>query len=627
MQRLRRVPEVVLSAGLIGFGLWTALFGVFPTLVQRSVHLGVGLALIFLLVPGWRRGAVGRAADGLLLVLSIAAAVFLIAEYEALPQRMGIPSTGDVVLGAVMLVVVLEACRRVASGWLSLLALLAVAYAMFGQHLPLPLGHTGVRWSRLLSYLYTTTDGILGVPLGASATYIVLFLFFGAALQATGGGDFFLDLCHALMGRVRGGSAKVAVLASAFFGSISGSAIANVATTGAITIPMMKRSGFRPEFAGAVEAVASTGGQIMPPIMGASAFIMAEILNIPYREVVLAALIPALLYYLAILILVDIEAVKSRLHGLPDTPRLGAVLRKGGVFLFPLVLLVYMLIVRGYTPLVAGAWAVLATFAVAPLNGYRRLSPSVVWQSVRSAATGTLVVMAACAAAGIIIGTVNLTTLGYKLSSFLVSVSGNNLPLLLTLTMLTSFVLGIGLPTVATYLVLATLIAPALSSLGITPLAAHLFVFYYGIFADMTPPVAVTAYTAAGFAGADPNRTGWTATWLGFVAYLMPFAFVYDPGLLLQGDASQIATAVASSLIGIVALASAIEGYWFGDLGVLERILLALGALGLVLPEPATEFAGLAAVVAVLGRRPLLARWSRGRAATRKTQTWRDNNA
>ncbi len=627
MRQLRRVPEVVLSAGLIGFGLWTALFGVFPTLVQRSVHLGLGLALVFLLVPGWRRGALGRAADGLLLVLSLAAAVYLIVEYEALPQRMGIPSTGDVVLGVVMLVVVLEACRRVASGWLSLLALLAVAYAMFGQRLPLPLGHTGVRWSRLLSYLYTTTDGILGVPLGASATYIVLFLLFGAALQATGGGDFFLDLCHALMGRVRGGSAKVAVFASSLFGSISGSAIANAATVGAITVPMMVRSGFRREFAAAVEAVASTGGQIMPPVMGASAFIMAEILNIPYRSVALAALIPALLYYLAILILVDIEAVKCRLHGLSDTPRLGAVLRKGALFLFPLVLLVYMLIIRGYTPLVAGAWATLATFAVAPFNGYRRLSPSVVWESVRGAATGTLVVMAACAAAGVIIGTVNLTTLGYKLSSFLVSVSGNNLPLLLTLTMLTSFVLGIGLPTVATYLVLATLIAPALASLGVSPLAAHLFVFYYGIFADMTPPVAVTAYTAAGFAGADPNRTGWVATWLGFVAYLMPFAFVYDPGLLLQGDASQIVTAVASSIVGIVALAAAIEGYMFGRLGLLERGLLVMAAFGLVFYDPTMKLAGLALVIAVIGHRWLVARRNRGLAGTQGKEAWRHDSA
>lgn len=598
---LYRAWIAVLIAGLVGFALYTSFIGVFPTLQQRAVHLGLGMALVFTLNPSPGRGRWPRVLDGFLAGTSLLVAAYVFVEYQSLPQRMGIPTPADVWLGAVALLLVLEGARRVASSWLSILGLVAVAYAFLGQFLPLPLGHTGVSYQRLLSYIYTTTDGIFGEPLGASATYIVVFLILGAMLQATGGGEFFLELSQAVFGRVRGGAAKIAVVASSLFGSISGSAIANAATTGAITVPMMVRSGFRKEFAGAVEAVSSTGGQIMPPIMGASAFIMAEILNISYLEVVKAALVPALLYYAAVFMIVDLEAVKFKLVGMPDLPKLGSVMRKGGVFLIPLLLLLYLLIAKGMTPLLAGAWATLTVVLVAPFNRYKRVRPIDFWAGCKAAAEGTLVVMGATAAAGVLIGVISLTSLGFKISSFLVSVSGGSLITLLILTMIASFVLGIGLPTVATYIVLATLVAPALAGLGIKPLTAHMFVFYYGIFADMTPPVAVTAYTAASFAGADPNKTGWYASWLGMCAYLVPFVFVYSPALLLQGSLETILIAVLTALAGVWLLAISLQGYAFGTLHLWERVVLAIAAVALMVRHPVAELAagGVALVIVI----------------------------
>jgi TRAP transporter 4TM/12TM fusion protein len=619
-----RAVLLLLSLGAALFHLYSAGVSPFTALVQRPVHLALMAALGFLGVgtgrwgdgerePGGggeegggstgsgaaRTSAWRRLASLLLIACAVLSAAYLVAQHEALVSRSGTPKTLDLAGGALLLVVVLELARR-ATGWgLVVVALLALGYALAGPYLPGILAHRGYGPSRLLEHLYLSTEGIWGVPLGVSADFVYLFVLFGAVLDMAGGGALLIALADRVAGRTRGGPAKTAAVASALMGSLSGSAVANVVTTGTFTIPMMRRAGFRPFFAGAVEAAASTGGQIMPPVMGAGAFILATWTDIPYARVALAALLPAILYYVAVLMAIHFHACRA---GLEPTvsgsreavlPRVHLLLPLGFVVLF---------LALGRSPMRAAFWGVVSALVVAMLARQTRPGLAQLERALTAAGSGAVQVAAACAAAGVVVGVASLTGIGLRMSELIITVSQGNLLLALVLTALGSIVLGMGLPTTAAYVVLAALGAPALTQLGVPVLAAHLFIFYFGCVSNVTPPVALAAYAAAGLAGAPPLRTAWTAMLLASTGFLVPFMFVYGPPLLLVGGALEVAMASVTALTGVTALAAAAMGYLRGHLAPWERVLLAGAALALIFPGPITDGLGLAVLLGVLLR-------------------------
>lgn len=613
---------VLLAAGAALFHLFSAGISPFTALVQRPVHLGVMAVLGFLGV-----GAVGglrlefdplsHAEDeeggpslfsvlvsGVLVVGAVASCAYLIWQHEALVQRAGTPTPLDLGMGLVTVVVVLELTRRTTGWGLVGVALLALVYAVAGPNLPGVLAHRGYDFSRIMEILYLSTEGIWGVPLGVSADFVYLFVLFGALLDVAGGGTLLIALADRVAGRTRGGPAKTAAVASAFMGSLSGSAVANVVTTGSFTIPLMKRAGFRPFFAGAIEAAASTGGQLMPPIMGAGAFIMATWTNIPYVEVALAASAPALLYYVALLMAIHFRAERMGLEPGrigdrdPVLPRLHLLL--------PLVVIV-VLLGMGRSPMRAAFWGVASGVVVSLLGSRTRPGREEARRALVSAAAGTVQVAAACAAAGIVVGVASLTGIGLRMSELIVQLSGGNLFPALLLTAAGSIVLGMGLPTTAAYVVLAALGAPALTELGVPLLAAHLFIFYFGCISNVTPPVSLAAYAAAGLAGAPAMRTAFTAMTLAFAGFVVPFMFVYGPSLLLDGTVAQILVAVGTGVAGVTALAAAAMGYARGALGPLQRLVLASGAGALIFPGLWTDAFGLV----VLGGMLLRGGWAR----------------
>jgi TRAP transporter 4TM/12TM fusion protein len=458
--------------------------------------------------------------------------------------------------------------------------------------------------------MYLTTEGIFGVPLGVSASYIYLFIFLTAMLEKSGMGQFLLDLAMALMGRYTGGPAKTAVLASGLMGTLSGSAVANVAGTGTFTIPLMKANGYKPHFAGAVEACASSGGQLMPPIMGAAAFIIAEFLGIPYIAVVIAALAPALLYYLGVMMGVHFEAARLGLVGLPKErlPQLKAVLKEGWPLLLPLIVLVYFLGVLQYTPVRSAFYAIVVMFVVSYFKRSTYITPARLVEGIRAAGRNILTVALACAAAGLVIGSINLTGLGLKLSAFIIELSGGNLLLALVLTMIISLVMGMGLPTTAAYIVVGTMAAPALIKMGLPDIAAHLFVFYFAIISAITPPVALAAYAAAGIAKDDPMRIGFTALRLGLAAFIVPFMFAYSPRLVAIGTPAEILWSVFTACVGVVALAAGVIGYCVKPASVFERVLFGAGAILLIHGGLLTDALGFILVAAALAMQ-----WGKGK--------------
>jgi TRAP transporter 4TM/12TM fusion protein len=531
---------------------------------------------------------------GTVLLIGAAAAscLYLLAVHQDLVRRAGAATTADLLAGGVAILIVLELARRT-SGWgLVTVALLAIGYALLGPFLPGLLAHRGYAPRRLIEHLYLSTEGIWGVPLGVSADFVYLFVLFGAVLDAAGGGKLLIGLSERIAGATRGAPAKTAALASALMGSLSGSAVANVVTTGSLTIPMMKRSGFRPHFAGAIEAAASTGGQIMPPIMGAGAFILATWTNIPYARVALAAAVPALLYYIGLYMAIHFQAVKSELPTSvadrdPLLPRLHLLL--------PLVIIVTLLAL-GRSPMRAAFWGVVTAGLLTVLGRATRLSASGMRNALTNAASGTVQVAAACAAAGIVVGVASLTGIGLRMSELIVTLSGGHLPVALVLTGLGSIVLGMGLPTTAAYVVLAALGAPALMQLGVPLLAAHLFIFYFGCLSNVTPPVALAAYGAAGIAGAPPLRTAVTALKLAGAGFLVPFMFVYGPALLLDAAAPSVIGAGVTAVVGVTALGAATIGYGRRPLAGWERVLLLAAAVSLVHPDVVTDLVGLGLV-------------------------------
>ena len=587
------------------FQLYTGLFGVLDAQLQRAVHLGFGLVLIFLLYPTRRRWLSRRfphPVDIALALLGGAAPGYLIVQYHELVLRAGNISGTDFAVGLLGVLLVIEAARRVVGIPMVSVVLVFLAYAFAGPYIPGILGHRGVTLEQLVGHLFYTTEGIFGIPLGVSSTFIFLFILFGAYLESTGLGHFFIDIANAIAGWARGGPAKVAVLSSGLMGTVSGSSVANVAGTGSFTIPMMKKLGYDRNFAGAVEAAASTGGQLMPPIMGAAAFLMAEFVNVPYMEVVKAATIPAILYFLGIWLGVHFEARRKNLRGIPRTelPKTSSILHERGHLALPLIVIIYLL-VAGYTPMRAALVGIFMSIVAAMLRRNTRMSAAQIVQGLIDGAKGVLSVLAACAAAGVIIGVVTKTGVGMKMGSFLLDLSGGMFLPILFFTMLTSIILGMGVPTTANYVITSTIAAPALMDFGVPALAAHMFVFYFGIIADVTPPVALAAYAGAAISGGNALKTGVNASKLAIAAFLIPYMFVMSPAMLMiDADALSIIWILITAVIGMVALSSSMIGYFITKESAWERIAFAVGGLLLIKPGTVTDLTGIAIVAALI---------------------------
>jgi TRAP transporter 4TM/12TM fusion protein len=588
----------IVAVSMSVFHLYTAGFGVLGDLNQRAVHLLFAFVLIFLTYAASPRGRRHFSPWDLGLVLAgIASCGYLLMDYTYVVSReLYITPVRPIewVLATATVLLVLEAARRT-NGWpLPIVAMSFLAYGFLGPYMPGILKHQGVPLHKLVDQLYLTVEGIFGIAIAVSATFVFLFILFGAFLEKSGTGEFFIDLSKAMVGNMRGGPAKMAVVASGMFGTISGSAVANVVTTGTFTIPLMKRLGYTKDFAGAVEAVASTGGQIMPPVMGAAAFVMAEFTGIPYLQVCIYAAIPALLYYLAVGIMVHFEACKMGIRGLPreELPSLRRVIWFGWHLILPLIAIVAFLF-NGYTPLVAGFYAVLFTVAISTVRRATRMSFTTILAALQAGALSALPVAAACAAAGIVIGVVNLTGLGLRFSSLILSASGGHLLAALFLTMIASLILGMGLPTTPAYVIQAALAVPALVNLGVPVIAAHLFCLYFAVVSAITPPVALAAYAGASISGGNAMKTGFIATRLGLAAYLVPYMFVYGPPLLTIGQPFEVGLAVTTAILGVVGLAAAGEGWLIGRAAPWERALFLTGALLLIKPGWRTDLVGL----------------------------------
>jgi TRAP transporter 4TM/12TM fusion protein len=491
-----------------------------------------------------------------------------------------------IVLGAIAIVLVIEALRRTVGWIMVVIAGFFLLYAPLAGHFPGMLEGKATPVGALLNYIYLDSNAVLGVPITVAATIILSFLLLGHALSVTGASQFFMDLAITLMGRYRGGPAKMAVVASSLFGTISGAAVANVVTTGIITIPLMKKAGFRAETAGAIEATASTGGQLMPPVMGAAAFLIAELLAIPYRDVVVASLIPAVLFYFTVFVQIDLEAAKFNIKGIPvsELPRIGLVLKGGWVAVIPLAILIFVLFILNYRPDKAGMIALAALLLLALFKRQGRLNAGMLHQIVLNTGRGMLEMAAICAAAGIVIGVLNVSGLGFGLSLALVNTVGQNLFLLLVLSAIVCIVLGMGMPTVAVYILLAVLVAPAMTELGIVPLAAHLFIFYFGMMSMVTPPICMACFAAATIAESDPMKTGMAGMRLSIVALIVPFLFVLEPSLLFMGKPLHIAFVALTAIGGCYFLGAGLTGYFLRPLPAWGRLMAVAGGCGLLIP-------------------------------------------
>ena len=603
----------IIAVGFALYHLYTSALGAPTTLKHRAIHVAIVLCLIFLLYPVKRSASRAKLPwyDAVLAFIALSTAGYIIVDYLNIIHRGGIPNNLDIIFGVILVLLVLEAARRM-TGWaLPILAVLFFFYALVGRGLSGIFRHRGYEWDMVINQLYVTTEGIYGTAIGVSATYIFLFILFGAVLGRSGMGQFFNDIALAIAGHTKGGPAKVAVLASGFLGSINGSAIANVVTTGTFTIPLMKRVGYKRNFAGAVEATASVGGQILPPVMGAAAFIMAEILGIPYSSVALAAILPAGLYYLGVMMQVHLRASKEGLEGMKrsEIPKVRDVMKERGHLILPLLFLIYMLFFSGKTIIFAAFWTIIATVIVAQFRKTTRMSVKDLFGALEDGTRSALSVAIACAAVGIIVGVATLTGFGLKLANGIILIGGESLFLTLVFTMIACIVLGMGLPSIPTYIITSTMAAPALVQLGIQPFVAHMFVFYFGLFANLTPPVALAAFAAAGISGGDPMRTGFTSMKLAIAGFIVPFAFVYNSSLLLI-DTSFVEGALVTitAIIGVIMLGAAAEGYLFRTMGWLTRILSLASSIMLITPNRFFDVLGIGIVGIVL-----IVQWVKGR--------------
>ena len=611
----------VALAGVVVFYLWTSAFGVTSLQYHRGVAVAYALGVAFLLYRGSRRAPEDGPSwlDLLLVVASVVVAGYWIAQYEGFAYRAGAFNSVDVALGFVALALAVESTRRVLGPSMTVVALLLVAYALWGGYLPAVVGHRGFSLRRVVEYFYLTPEGLFGVMPDILGTYILPFVAFGAFLMRAGVAKFFMDLSIALVGRMRGGPAQVAVVSSALFGSINGSPVANTATTGAFTIPLMKRCGFPPHIAAAVEAAASTGGMILPPVMGAGAFIMAELTQVPYAHIAAIALLPGFLYFLGVGVMVYFEARKLGLEGLPadQVPRLRDVLGQGWYLLLPVVVLVAVL-VRTTSASMAVIASILATVAVSWLRRDTRMGPREVWHALVDAGRSSTYVAGATGAIGIVVAVVTLTGIGVRFSQLVLEVSSGSLPVALLLVAAASFVLGMGMPITAAYLVLAVVAAPALVQMGVPLLAAHMIIFWLSLDSNVTPPVALGAYTAAAIAQADPWRTGWNSFRFAKMIYVMPVLFAYTH-ILMTGTWQENLWAAVSSVVGTVAFSIMSTAYVLVRTSLVEWLVLAAATVLCFIPTLATDLAGIGLFILVylwqrrkLLRHPEQAPWQAG---------------
>ena len=634
----RLVPALLVALSI--FHYYTAGFGILTEHWHKSIHVAAVLGLVFLMFPTKRN--FGPMIGGIPLydwafaLLVAAAALYLPIIFDELTFRIGMPNTADMVMGTILVVLLLEATRR-AMGWvLPAIVIIFILYGLYGNHLTGVLAHPGANWEGFISHVYLTQEGIFGIPVKVVSTFVFHFVLFGVLATRMGLGQFFIDLASIIAGRYPGGPAKVAVVSSAMFGSISGSSIANTVTTGSLTIPAMKRVGYKPHFAGAVEAAASAGGQITPPIMGAAAFVMIEFLNIPLTTLLIAAAIPAAMHFWGVFVQVHFEAKRLGLRGMPETeiPKLWPTIKNGWPTVIPLVLLVGV-IVEGFTPYLAAFTGITACIVVGFLNPRNRLTLRDLWDAFDLGSRYALAVGAAAAAVGIVVGVVTLTGAGFRISfmvtqaaaqtaeffrpvvemlpASMASMQGLTLFLTLVFVALICIVMGCGIPTTALYIVLAAIAAPAVQQLGVPPLAAHLFILYFGILADLTPPVCVAAYAAAGIAGSNPFKTGLTAFRLGLAKATVPFVFAYSPVMLIMVDGftwGAFLFTTISCAIGVLVLGIGMTGYAFTHMGFGAQAVLVVSALLMISPNMPMTLTGAALALPIF-----LLNWRQSRRA------------
>lgn len=590
------------------YHIYALIFQLPIPLVLYSIHWGMGLTYAFVYYPSYKgnKKALRKTfgvIDAILAIATIAVVLYILRDPNALMYRVSKANanTLDLVFGTIAMILSLEAARRTIGLGLPIIALVFFAYAMWGNYLPGMIASKGYSFRRVISFIFSV-EGIYGSPTASSAQYVFLLIIFGAFLGYSGTGEFFMKLAMKLAGHARGGPAKVAVISSGLFGSISGSAVANVMGTGVFTIPLMKKTGYKPHFAGAVEAVASTGGQIMPPVMGSGAFIMAELIGYKYSQIALGALLPAILYYLSILLMVDFEAAKSGLLGV-DTSHMDAakkILKQGWNLLVPLIILIVCLAFFQFTVARSATLAILATIVACALKKETRMSFKTILDGFETGVIRSVSVICAVASAGVAIGCIMLTGVGAKFAFAVLTLAHNNLFLTLLMSGLAATILGMGLPTVAAYIISASLLASSLVQLGIPIFAAHMFLLYYSILSQITPPVALAAYAAGNIADANPNKVGFTAMRLGVIAFIIPFFFVYGPALLMIGTPLEVIEATVTSLVGCFFLAAGLEGWLVEKINIPCRILALGAAFCCIASGLVTDLIGLGLIVAFL---------------------------
>ncbi|WP_051302036.1 TRAP transporter permease [Salibacterium aidingense] len=582
----RLVFVIAVSASL--YHIYLGLTGVLEAYQMRSLHLGFLLPISFLLFPMFkeRKESSWLTVDIAFFIMSAFSILYLgVFEYERIINRIAYVDSLtalDLIAGVVLVLCILEATRRIIGWSMVVIAIIAMLYALYGNILPGPFSHTGNSFDRMIEQLVFTTEGIFGIPLAASATFIFLFVLFGVFLEKSGVGQFFIDFSYALAGRARGGPAKMSVVASSLMGSISGSSTANVTSTGAYTIPLMKNVGYKPSFAGGVEAAASTGGQILPPVMGAASFLLAEFVGISYTTVIIAALIPALLYFVSVGFVVHFQAVKNGIVGLSkeEVPQWSSVLKNVHLSI-PLIVIVTALFL-GYTPYLAALIALASVVVVGAIKKATRMSLKQIIVTLRDGAKATIMIAVTCATAGIIIGVASQTGIGITFASAVIGLAQGQFLIILPLVMIASIILGMGLPTSAAYIMVAAIAVPALVELEVSVLAAHLFALYFGVFSGITPPVAISSYAAAGIADSKPMGTSLTAFKIAIPAFIIPYIFVFHNELLMQGEWYEIIYTTVTALIGVIILAASIVGCYLQKMNWLERIVLFLAAFGMI---------------------------------------------
>jgi TRAP transporter 4TM/12TM fusion protein len=605
----------ILCVGLVLFSLYTALFGVLPDIIQRGVHISIILLLVYLRAfsslcvnTELSNSTLKKIKFIMLGSLAALAAGYQFLFYDEVVSRYGEITKFEVPIAIIAIILLLDATRRTI-GWSMVgLAIFFLAYAAFGRHFPDLISHRGYDLERILEQVYLGADGIYGTPLGVSATFVIVIVVLGALLEKTGASGVLMDIAVAATKKSRGGPAKSAVIGSSLMGMISGTAVANVLTTGTISIPLMRRGGYKPAVAGAVEAVASTGGQLMPPIMGAAAFLMADIMEVPYLDITKAAIIPAIIFYIAVFASVHLEAVRMGLKPLEDieVPSVAKSLKRSGHVLVSIPVFITAL-VMGYSVMYSSLAGIICLMVLSLLRESSRLGRKELVEAASSACEAIIPVALATATAGIVIGIVTLTGLGLKFSSFIVTISGNNLVVALVLTMCASLVLGMGLPTAASYILVATLTAPALVDMGVDLMAAHMFVFYSAMLSAITPPVALAAFAAAAICREPPMRVAIISVKFGFVAFVLPYFFVLEPRLLAEGGLLEVLEMFALATIAILAIVCAIQGYAFSRLSLIERLILPFAAFALLIPGTLITSIG---VMTLLG---MAAFWKFGR--------------